>query len=131
MNRTLLAVVTLVLLLAACSKDINNKEALHTALVDYYNSNQDKMGLSMTQMDVEIGSMTFQKDQAQATVMIKPKAGGEGMQISKVFDRKGDKWIVRGNQAAGPGGHGAGMPIPSSKELPLPPNHPDVAPPSK
>ena len=122
MKRTFLAVAALAFLLTGCTKDINTKDALHSALVDYYNSNQDKMGLSMSQMDVEIGSMTFEKDQAQAMVSIKPKAGGEGMQMSKVFDRKGDKWVVRAGGAPG-AGHGAGMPVPPSEGA-LPAGHP-------
>ena len=127
---TLLAAAVLIGFLAGCSKDINNKEALHAALVDYYNSNQDKMGLSMNTMDIEIGSMTFQKEQAEAQISIKPKAGGEGMQMSKVFDRKGDKWVVRAGSAAG-AGHGGGMAMPpgeggmpSGAGGPLPPGHP-------
>lgn len=131
MKRTLLAATaTLVVFLSACSKDINNKDALRTALVDYYNSNQDKMGLSMNGMDIDIGSMTFQKDQAQALISIKPKGGGEGMQMSKVFDRKGDKWVVRPGAAAD--GHGSGMPTPSSEGAApgggaLPPGHPSTS----
>ena len=138
MKRILLAAVAapLIVLLSSCAKDINNKEDLRTALIDYYNSNQDKMGLSMSQMDVEIGSMSFQKDQAQATVIIKPKAGGEGMTMSKVFERKGDKWVVRGNQAGAPGSHGAGQPMPSSEPAPartgeLPAGHPKVGTPKQ
>ena len=135
MKRSFLAGTALVFLLTGCTKDINNKEALQSALVDYYNGNQDKMGLSMGQMNVEIGSMTFEKDQAQAMVSIKPKAGGEGMQMSKVFDRKGDKWVVRAGGASGAGagaGHGTGMPIPPSEGTTptgvLPPGHPAVPP---
>ena len=131
MKCTFVTAASLVFLLASCARDINNKEALRTALIDYYNSNQDKLGLTMSQMDVEIGSMSFQKDQAQATVMIKPKAGGEGMRMSKVFERKGDKWVVRGNQAGAPGGHGTGLPMPSREGAApageLPAGHPKVA----
>ncbi len=127
----LAATACVVLFVTGCAKDINNKEALRTALIDYYNSNQAKMGLNMSMMDVEIGSMTFSKDEAQAMVSIKPKAGGEGMQVSKVFERKGDKWVVKGNQSAGPGGHGAGMAIPESAPGgaggALPPGHPAVS----
>ena len=127
----LLAAAVLLGFLSGCSKDINNKEALHAALVDYYASNQDKIGISMSQMDLEIGSMTFQKDSADALITVKPKAGGEGMQLSKVFDRKGDKWVVRAG-ASGAAGHGGGLAMPPSEGAGpggggvLPPGHPST-----
>ena len=124
----------LVFLLSSCGRDINNKEALRAAVIEHLTSRQDKIGLSMDMMDVEVGSMSFQKDQATATISFKPKAGGDGMQIPYAFDRKGDKWVVRSRMETGPGGHGTGQPIPPSagEALPpasggaLPPGHPKV-----
>ena len=115
----------LVLLLAGCTKDINNKDAIRTAVLDHLNARQGQIGLSMDSMDVEVGSMSFQKDQATATISFKPKGGGEGMQIPYAFERKGDKWTVKAKVSAGPGSHGAGQTIPPS-ESPLPAGHPAV-----
>ena len=121
MKRTLFSTV---LLLSGCARDINNKEAIRTAVIDHLSSRQEKIGLSMDMMDVEVGSMSFQKDQATATISFRPKAGGEGMQIPYAFERKGDKWAVKSRVESGPGGHGAGQPLPSSE---LPAGHPKVA----
>ena len=106
-------------------------------MLDYYSGNLDKLGLLVSQMEVEIGSMSFQKDRAQATVLIKMKGGSggaDGMQLSKTFERKGDKWVVSGTQSSGPGGHGAGQALPGSDPLParaLPPGHPPAGAPAK
>jgi len=123
-----IAVAPLALLLTSCARDINNKEALRSAVVEHLTARQSKIGLDMTHMDVDIGSMSFQKDQATATVSFKPKGGGDGMTIPYAFERKGDKWVVKAKMEAGPGGHGAGgMPIPESAPGgagALPPGHP-------
>jgi outer membrane murein-binding lipoprotein Lpp len=130
-----LAAAPVVLFLAGCAKDINNKEALRAAVIEHLNERQGKIGLSMDAMDVSIGAMEFQKDQAKATVNFKPKQGGEGMNIPYAFERKGEKWVVRSRMETGPGGHGAGQPIPSSEPgaAPpmgtMPPGHPATTPP--
>lgn len=119
----------MILLLSSCAKDINNKDAIRTAVIDHLSSRKEKIGLSMDMMDVEVGSMSFQKDQATATISFKPKAGGDGMQIPYAFERKGDKWAVKARMEAGPGGHGAGQAMPSSEAAPtgeLPVGHPKV-----
>ncbi len=124
MKRFLLAVPLLLLWLSGCARDINNKEALRSAVLEHLQARQKEIGLSMDSFDVEIGSMSFQKDQATATVSFKPKAGGEGMQQPYAFERKGDKWAVRSRMETGPGGHGTGQPLPPSEGTTLPPGHP-------
>lgn len=123
----------LVLFLASCARDINNKEALKAAVIEHLTARQGTVGLNLTQMDVEIGSMSFQQDQATATVAFKPKAGGEGMSMPYAFDKKNGKWVVRSRMDAGPGGHGAGMAVPGAGapapaggegSTALPPGHP-------
>jgi len=116
-------------LLSGCARDINNKDAIRAAVIEHLTARQGQIGLSMDMMDVEVGSMSFQKDQASATISFKPKAGGEGMQIPYAFERKGDKWVVRSRMESGPGGHGAGQALPPAEAAPtgaLPPGHPKV-----
>jgi hypothetical protein len=127
--KRILASVPLVLLLSSCAHDINNKEALRAAVIEHLTARQQKIGLSMDMMNVEVGSMSFQKDQATATISFKPKAGGDGMQIPYAFERKGDKWVVRSRMESGPGGHGSGQELPPADPQPggaLPPGHPKV-----
>lgn len=124
MKRILLVIAPVVFLLASCTKDINNKEAIRTAVIDHLTARQGQIGLSLDTMNIDVGSMSFQKDQATATISFKPKAGGDGMQIPYAFERKGDKWAVRSRMESGPGGHGAGQTIPPSEGGALPPGHP-------
>jgi hypothetical protein len=138
-KRILLSVSAIALLLSlfGCRHDINNKEALRAAVIEHLTARQGQIGLSMDMMEVEVGSMSFQKDQATATISFKPKAGGEGMQIPYAFERKGDKWAVRSRMETGPGGHGAGQaaPPPTGEAAPtpggaLPPGHPTTGTPT-
>jgi hypothetical protein len=109
-------------LLVACTKDIQNKEAVHGSIVDYLKTRQDKTGLNVDLMQVEVSTLTFTSsgNEAHANVMFTPKAGGTGMQMAYTLDRKGDKWVVRTRAEGGENPHGAaGLPA-------LPPNHPPM-----
>jgi hypothetical protein len=115
------------LLLAGCSKNIQNSEAVRSAVIEYLNSRAPQTGLDVNAMQVDIASTTFEKDTARVTVSITPKnTQGGGMQMSYNLDRKGDKWVVR------PGGtpHGMVAPPPNPGAAPsgqkLPPGHPPI-----
>ncbi|HEY7336048.1 MAG TPA: hypothetical protein VH639_14260 [Bryobacteraceae bacterium] len=116
------APLALALLLAACSKNIQNQEAVRSAVVDYLAARAPQTGLSMDSMTVEVANMSFEKDTARVTVSITPKgANGGGMQMTYNLDRKGDKWVVR------PGATPHGMPAPAAPSgQALPPGHPAV-----
>jgi hypothetical protein len=114
------ALIAALVTLAACTKDIQNPDAIRTAMVDYLDSRPDKMGLAV---NVQVSSVTFTSGgkEAHATVMFTPKAGGGGMSMPYTLDRKGDKWVVRAHAEGGENPHGAaGLPS-------LPANHPPVA----
>ena len=111
--------IAALVLLAACTKDIQNSDAVRSAMVDYLNARPDKMSLSV---DVQISSVTFTAagKEAHANVMFTPKGGGGGMQMPYTLDRQGDKWVVRAHTEGGENPHGAaGLPA-------LPPSHPPV-----
>lgn len=114
-----LALIATLSVLAACTKDIQNKDAVRGAVVDYLNARPDKMGLTV---DVQVSTLTFSSSgtEAHANVMFTPKGGGAGMQMPYTLDRKGDKWVVRSRAEGGENPHGAsGLPA-------LPPNHPPM-----
>jgi hypothetical protein len=120
-----------VLLLTGCAKDINNKEAVRVAVVEYLNQKAQSTGLNVAAMEVQVGSVSFEKDQARAMVSIKPKGGADGMQMAYALVRKGDKWEVKSKQDSGANPHGGGMgaggaaPQQQPAEDPsLPPGHP-------
>jgi hypothetical protein len=140
------ALAAAAVLLAGCSKDIQNKEALRAGVIDYLSGRMSQTGLDPKLMDVDVSGMSFEQDQARATFVFRPKGSseGNGMKVSYAFDRKGDHWVVRGRQDNGVNPHGAGgMPnpgdpgttlppghvqIPGSGQGQLPPGHPSVAP---
>ena len=125
MNRRALAAAAL--LLAACSRDIQNTEAVRQAVMDYLRARTSETGLNVDLMQVDVTSVSFQRDQARASVYFRPKGVAEGgMQMNYTLDRQGNKWAVRGRTETGVNPHGA-------QSMPkLPPDHPATgdAPPS-
>jgi outer membrane murein-binding lipoprotein Lpp len=126
----LAAALLFTLLLAACAKkNIENKDAIRQAVVEYLNARQAQTGLDMSTMDVNVTAMAFERDTARATVEFRVKGGDAGMQLNYTLDRKGDKWVVQARQDGGQG-HGVVLP-PSGSGTPdpgaaLPPGHPSV-----
>jgi hypothetical protein len=133
--------IAAIALMSACSRDIQNADAVRAGVVDYLAANKDRIGLDPNLMQIDVTSVSFQKDQARATVAFRPKAGGEGgpMMMGYVLDRKGNKWVVKGRTENGTNPHGsdpAGAPQlppghPSTGQAPapqgqLPPGHPPI-----
>ncbi len=111
-----------VVLLAACTKDIQNADAVRSSIIDYLKARQEKTGLNMDMMKVDVSSVTFTSagKEAHANVMFTPLAGGGGMSMRYDLDRQGDKWVVRPHAEGGENPHGAaGLPA-------LPPSHPPI-----
>lgn len=107
-----IALFAVLSLLAACKKDIQNKEAVQAGIVDYLKARQGQTGLNMDMMKVEVTSLLFSADgaEAQATVTFTPKAGGAGMQMPYSLERKDGKWVVRARpEGENPHGGGAGV----------------------
>jgi hypothetical protein len=129
------ALVAAAVFLAACSKDIQNKQALKDGVIEYLNGRMSQTGLDVSRMDMDISGMTFERDQARATVVFRPKGSteGTGTTINYSFDRKGDKWVVHGRQDSSVNPHGAGglstLPSPGADGGPpaLPPGHPPTS----
>lgn len=106
----------------ACTKDIQNKDAVRGAIVDYLKARQAQTGLNIDGMTLEVANMTFSSNgnEAHATVRFTPKQGGAGMDLPYTLDRNGSKWVVRAHAEGGANPHGAaGLP-------PLPPSRPPV-----
>ena len=115
-----------VLVLVACArKNIENKEAIRQAVVEYLNSRQAQTGLDMSNMDVNVTAMTFERDTARATVDFRVKNSDAGMQMNYTLDRKGDKWVVQARPESGQG-HGVVTPGNDAPPAELPPGHPAV-----
>jgi hypothetical protein len=120
------ALAVFVAVLAACSKNIENPEAVKEGVVDYLKQRAPTMGLDMSAMDVNVGAISFEKDIARANVSFVPKGmpGSGGMTMDYVLERKGDKWAVKGRQVS-PGNSHGDQALPGSMPLgSLPPGHP-------
>ena len=119
-------------MLGACSRpNIQNAEAVKQAVMEYLNAKAGATGLNMATMDLDVTSLSFQQDQARATIYFRLKTGEGGMSLNYLLDRKGDKWVVRSLQDTenphGGGATGAGAAPGSPGAAPeLPPNHPSV-----
>ena len=76
----------------------------------------------MARMSVDVTTVSFQEDKAEATVAFGLKDGGQGMQMNYSLTRKGDVWEVK-PRAAG-GAHGGASPLPPPSSPAMPPGHP-------
>ena len=127
------AVTFLLACLAACSHgNIDTKEAVRQGVIDYLAGRQN---LNVGSMNVEVASVVFKENEAQATVAFVPKGStGAPVTIPYTLERKGNRWVVKPH-AAGQNPHGGpmgGMPMgenPHGAMAPegtLPPGHPTV-----
>ncbi len=126
-----IVVLAAILTLVSCGKDIQNNEAVRQAVIDDVAKRQAQTGLNMSMMQIDIASVSFRKNAADAVVSFKPKnMASEGMRMNYVLERKGDKWVVTGRQASATSSHG-NVPLPNSGDgagQTLPPGHPRVDP---
>jgi hypothetical protein len=113
------------LALCACKKDIDNEGAVRQGIMNYLAKRTD-----LVNMDVNIASVSFRRDEADATVHFQAKgstAPGTGLDLNYVLERKNNEWVVKGKgagNAAHVSGEGAG-PMPQGQ---LPPGHPAMTP---
>ena len=102
------------ILTLGCAKDINNKDSVKEAVLKRLAS---VSGLNMSGMDVEITTVTFEGNTAEAKVGFKAKGATESMlNMSYKLERKGDSWEVKSSS----GGMGGGSQLPAG--------HPPAAP---
>ncbi len=129
----------LLLCLVGCNKgNIDTKEAVRQGVIDYLAGRQD-LNLNIASMNVEVNSVTFKENEAEAVVAFVPKGGGGGqtMTIPYTLERKGNRWTVK-PRTHGQNPHGSAPPTgenphgsmpPMGGETPpgaMPPGHPAV-----
>lgn len=121
------------LLLAGCSKNIDTTEAVKEGVIKDISKKVD-----IGSMDINVDSVSFRQNEADAQVSFMPKGGGKSQAITMTYqlERQGDEWRIKGRnmsshmqaqpgQTALPPGHPgmSGTPAPGT---PLPPGHPQV-----
>ncbi|MEI9812071.1 MAG: hypothetical protein WDO18_05085 [Acidobacteriota bacterium] len=110
----------------ACSSvNIDNKDAVRSAMIEYLEKNKASTGIDPNAMDVKVDVVVFERDTANATVAFTVKGSDQGMHGNYTLTREGNKWgnVKRQNLTAAPhdieGGTPAG-PIDQTKEPLLP-----------
>jgi hypothetical protein len=109
--------------LVACSRNIQNEAAVRQGVIDYLSSKSD---LNLSQMQVDVSSISFRQNEADATVSFRPKGGSAeaGMQMRYTLERKGNRWVVKGKGAGPHAQQVPGQPAGPGRELP--PGHPPM-----
>jgi hypothetical protein len=103
----IVSAITLALLLAGCNRGIQTKEAVREGVLDHLKAR------NMTgSMNVEVTSVQFNGNRAEATVSVTPKGGSaeQGMAIGYQLEQQGKKWVVVGRKDVGGMPHGGAMP---------------------
>ena len=120
------AVVLPLACLAACSHgNIDTKEAVRQGVIDYLAGRQN---LNVSSMNIEVTSVTFKENEADAVVAFAPKgSGGNPVSIPYTLERKGSRWVVKPH-TPGQNPHGVGMPSGESPHGAVPPPNGDTPP---
>jgi len=127
-------VLSAALLVFGCSRGNQTPEAVRQGILDYLASRSD---LDLASIQVEVTSVSFRQNEADATVAFRPKGGvpGAGMQMRYTLERKGSGWMVKGKGQAPSGSSPHGLePSPAPAKSPaagpasdLPPGHPALS----
>ncbi len=130
------------LILAGCAKNIENREAVQSAVTKYVSTHS---GINVDQMDVNVTNVTFHDNNADATVAFVPKGSpaGSGVTFKYQLERVKDEWEVKSrsgmeNAHTGTGGSelpgkqgtagekGAMTNSPDGHSMPTAPGHPPL-----
>ena len=119
--KSLTAIALLCCVLAGCNRANQNKEAIRQGVIDYVSTK-----VNVSAMDVDVTSIAFKGDQADATVAFRAKGAqaGSGLEMRYTLEQKSGKWVVKDKAEAGGSPHGATA-APGGGGA-LPPGHPSV-----
>lgn len=81
---------------------------MRQAVIDYVGGH----GLNIAAMNVDVTTVNFNGDHAEANVSFTPKSapGAPGMAIPYLLELRGAKWVVTGRKQTGGMPHGGAMP---------------------
>ena len=134
MTRRFSILPALLLVLAACHKDIQTDSAVRDGIMKYLAT---RTGLS--EMDVTVRSVSYNRDKAEAMVHFQAKGNtspGAGLDMKYQLTRQADRWVVE--RRAGEGArHGEKSPVsippgmlpggaPAAGSPALPAGHPSI-----
>jgi len=101
-------IALLMVCLAGCNRGVQNKDAVRQGVLDHL----AEVRMSVASMNVEVTSVQFNGNQAEATVSFYPKGGNaaQGMSMRYQLEQKDGRWVVMGRKDAGSSPHGGVMP---------------------
>jgi hypothetical protein len=103
--------LVLTLCLAGCNRGSRNKEAVRQGIVERLQARQ----FDLTKMDLDVTSVQFNGNRADATVSVYQKGGSaaDGMSMTYELEQQGGKWVVVGTpKGAGGAPHGGATAAP-------------------
>ena len=111
------------LLIAACNRAPETKEAVRQAVID---SVEGRVNLGA--MEIDILQVDFKGATAEATADFRAKgaAPGSGIQMRYTLERKDAKWVVAKRSESGASSHQSRAPAPDGGGASLPPGHPPL-----
>jgi hypothetical protein len=99
------------LLLTACNRGGQSTEAVKQGVIKHLSGTA---GLNVDSMSVDVTTVTFRDNEADAVVSIRPKNSTDpanSMTMKYTLERKGSDWVVKGRAGGGSGSpHGGAMP---------------------
>jgi len=117
------ALLAALAVLSGCAKDIQTKEAVRQAVIDHISSRKG-LDLDLSRIVLDVASVTFRENEADATVSFQPKGGGPGgMSMKYTLERQGNQWRVKAKAETGGSPHGQSAAQPSGD---LPAGHPPL-----
>lgn len=105
----------------ACNRGIDTPEAVRQGVIDYL---AKRSNISVSAMNVEVTSVSFRQNEADAMVAFSAKGAGPGqlMSMRYTLERKGGRWVVKEKAESGNPHAGGATASPGN----LPPGHPAV-----
>jgi hypothetical protein len=103
--KRLLLVAGALCAMLACSKNIQNSDAVKQSILDYLKS-RPGIGLNLDAMDIQVSNVRFSEKEADAQVAFVPKGrpADSGMSMNYKLEREGDKWVVKSKAMSSMGG---------------------------
>ena len=117
------------LLVWGCSRGVESKEAIRQGVIEHLST---RKSLSVALMQIDVVSVNFRQNEADAVVSFRPKNGGDAMQMDYTLERQGNRWKVKPRPETGANPHGGNMmqmpamPEQSSGGVSMPPGHPQI-----
>jgi hypothetical protein len=112
--KILISIALLCCVCTSCNRASQDKEAIRQGVIDYIATK-----VNVGAMDVEVTSVAFKGNEADASVVFRAKGSpsGPGMEMRYTLEQKAGKWVVKDKAEAGASPHGA-MAGPGAGALP-------------